>query len=180
MQITVNAPGARTIAEARPMILDGKRVYVTVGGGTASLFIGGRIVAEQASEDMTAKAAQDWAISYVEAQETELEAQYAEAVQSVQDAGALLLKQADKLEAKAQPGRYRHVGMRGKVTWLADTDPRHPLLAHRTLRQQALRLMAWSAKDEAGYARYVDNGLADTDGHFAPLSRDAWKGTLGA
>lgn len=199
MQITVNQPGARTIRDARPMIVDGQNVYVTVGAGTASLHIGGRIVAEQAADDMSTTAAQEWAVSYLADRDAAAaadwdavdvtaapaadvdEAKYADAVQSVRDAGALLDQHADKMRRNAKPGRYRHVSqMDGRVRFFNDTDPRHPINAWKTLKAQAARLMAWTAQDEAGYSRYVSDGLADTDGHFAPISRDAWKGTLGA
>ena len=69
MQITVNEPGARTINDSRPMKIDGQNVYVVVGGGTASLMVAGRIVAEQAATDMTCTAAQDWAVSYRDEQD---------------------------------------------------------------------------------------------------------------
>ena len=74
MQITVNEPGARTIRDARPMQVDGQNVYVVIGGGTASLMMGGRIVAEQAATDMTAKAAQDWAVQVRDEQAADLDA----------------------------------------------------------------------------------------------------------
>lgn len=70
MQITVNETGARTIREARPMQIDGQNVYVVVGGGTASLMVGGRIVAERAADRMSTTEAQGWAVEYRDEQAT--------------------------------------------------------------------------------------------------------------
>ncbi|QBZ73494.1 hypothetical protein SEA_MISCHIEF19_9 [Streptomyces phage Mischief19] len=79
MQITVNAPGAKTLADARPMMIDGQRVYVTVGAGEAALHIGGRIVATREADDMSTVAAQQWAVEYTEAANYWAEQQHAEA-----------------------------------------------------------------------------------------------------
>jgi hypothetical protein len=64
MQITVNETGARTLAEARPMRIDGQLVYVVVGETTASLMVAGRIVAETAATGMSIAEAQAWAAGY--------------------------------------------------------------------------------------------------------------------
>ena len=203
MQITVNAPGARTIRDARPMIVDGSRVYVTLDtDGTASLHIGGRIVATKQVASISTREAQDWAVEYQAAAndwaeqqaqaaqdhmvaaeaDADLDAKYADAVQSVRDAGALLVKQAEQLAQKglANPGRYRHVNYAGKVVWIPASNPRHPAKAAVTLMAQAERMKLWTAQDEAGYQRYVSDCLADTDGWYSPISRDAWNATLGA
>lgn len=78
MQITVNEPGARTIRDARPMQIDGQNVYVVLGGGTASLMVAGRIVAERAATDMSTTEAQDWAVSYRDEQAADLDAAWGE------------------------------------------------------------------------------------------------------
>jgi hypothetical protein len=78
MQITVNEPGARTIRDSRPMQVDGQNVYVVIGGGTASLMMGGRIVAEQAATEMTAKAAQDWAVKVRDERAADLDTAWGE------------------------------------------------------------------------------------------------------
>lgn len=65
MQITVNETGAKTLTDARPMMIDGKNVYVVVDMDTASLMVGGRVVAERAvGGHMTCAAAQRWAVEY--------------------------------------------------------------------------------------------------------------------
>ncbi|ALO79394.1 hypothetical protein [Streptomyces phage phiSAJS1] len=218
MQITVNQPGARTIRDSRPMIVECQRVYVTLDtDGTASLHIGGRIVATKQVASISTREAQDWAVEYLDAANdwaeqqaqaaqdhqaapvqtpdwdavaeavqdpelAELAAKYGDAVAQVREAGALLAQEADKLAAKgaANPGRYRYVNSMGKVVFFGPSDPRHPANAAPVLKRQAARLMEWQPEDEAGYTRYVSDGLADTDGYFAPISRDAWKATLGA
>lgn len=82
MQITVNEPGARTIRDSRPMQVDGQNVYVVIGGGTASLMMGGRIVAEQAATDMTAKAAQDWAVQVRDEQAADVDAAWGDWIEA--------------------------------------------------------------------------------------------------
>ena len=200
MQITVNAPGARTVADARPMIVDGQRVYVTLDtDGTASLMIGGRIVATKQVKSISTREAQDWAVEYLDAANDWAEqqaqaaqdhqaaadaddAKHADAVQQVRDAGALLAQQADQMDVKAaqNPGRYRYVNSMGKVVFFSPSDPRHPINAAKQLRRMAATLMTWTAQDEAAYGRYVDDGISATDGYYTPISRDAWKATLGA
>lgn len=78
MQITVNEPGARTIRDARPMQIDGQNVYVVIGGGTASLMVAGRIVAERAATEMSTTEAQDWAVSYRDEQAADLDTAWGE------------------------------------------------------------------------------------------------------
>lgn len=82
MQITVNETGARTLKDTRPMQIDGQNVYVTVGGGTASLFIGGRIVAERKADDMSTKAAQDWAVQVRDERVADLDAAWGEWIEA--------------------------------------------------------------------------------------------------
>lgn len=60
-------------------------------------------------------------------------------------------------------GRTRQI--RDRAAWFyAQFPPRLPV--------------ARTAALDAGYQRYISDGLADTDGHFAPLSFDHWARTL--
>lgn len=66
--ITINARGARTIADARPLTFEGTQVYITTDGDTAQLHLAGRIADERpATEINSTKDAQDWAYSVIEA-----------------------------------------------------------------------------------------------------------------
>lgn len=190
MQITVNETGARTLADARPMRINGSNVYVVVGAGTASLMVAGRIVDEKTlTRRMSATEAQAWAVSYREsitadeeavAEATDPEAVYAGAVETVRDAGALMDQQADKMAANVTDAPHRYRNSLGRMVKVDSSDPRHPLNASKTMKTRAAVMMAWTVTDEIGYTRYVSDGIGDTDGHFAPLDRDAWKVTLGA
>lgn len=186
MQITVNEPGARTIADSRPMLVEGQNVYVTVGAGTASLFIGGRIVATQDAETMSNRGAQDWAVAYL-AEAEAIDAQphttedysVEETARTVRLFADRLIGEADKLAAYGDAPHTIRNSWGRKVTFTAD-DPRHPSRAAAAYRKEAGVYASWTAADEFSFKRYVDNGMADTDGYFVPLSRSAWKLTLGA
>lgn len=201
MQITVNETGARTLADARPMKIDGQNVYVVVGGGTASLMVAGRIVAERAATDMSIIEAQAWAVEYrtamnesatvtVEdwdavtvadeaavAEATDPDAVYALAVSQVRAQADELLSKAEVAEAHGD-GVYKVRTSDGKVRRFPAHDPRHPMNAAKSYRADAEILAAWTAQDESGYGQYVSDGTGDTDGWYAPLDRAAWKATL--
>lgn len=186
MQITVNETGARTLADTRPMRIDGQPVYVQVGGGTASLIIGGRIAAERDASNMSTTEAQAWAVSYRDEfnatveEAVNTESVYAGAVAQIHAEAAETLAKADELAQHGQ-GIYRHrSALDGRMRSYNNSDPRHPARAAETLRRQAAVLAAWTATDEEGYSRYVSDGLADTDGYYAPVSRDNWKAFLSA
>lgn len=193
MQITVNEPGARTINDSRRMLVEGQPVYVTVGGGTASLIIGGRIVAEQDADTMSTTEAQGWAVRYLAAkieqdapvadeaavaEACDTEQVYAGAVASVRKQADELRQLADKLAAHGD-APYRARNANGRMRTFHSSDPRHPVHAAASHRRSADLLAAWTATDEQGYGRYVSDGLADTDGYFAPIDRAAWKATIG-
>lgn len=188
MQITVNENGARTLADARPMRIDGHNVYVIVGGGTASLMVGGRIVAERTAAEMSTTEAQAWAVDYrngLVADETAVEeacsteAVYAGAVEQVR-------AQAAELFAKAEAGEtfgdapYRYRNSMGRMVTFHNSDPRHPAQAAKSQRADAEILAAWTASDEQNYSRYVSCGIGATDGRYAPESRVQWKRFLAA
>lgn len=185
MQITVNETGARTIADSRPMRIDGQNVYVVVDGGTASLIVGGLIVATDDADDMTTTEAQTWAVNYrnefnatVE-EAVNTESVYAGAVAQIRDAGQQLLAEADKL-AQHGEGGYRRRNTTGRMVTLHNEDPRHPMRAAETLRKRAAVFLAWTATDEQGYGQYVSDGIGGTDGYYAPVARDSWKAFLSA
>lgn len=171
MQITVNEPGARTLNEARPMWIDGHNVYVTIGGGTVSLIIAGQTVARREADDISIAAAQAWAIEYRAARE--------DAARQVRESAASVLEEAVELEAHGTEP-YRHTLPNGRVVRFHSTDPRHPFQSAVTLRRRADVLAAWTVGDESSYLRYVSDGLGATDGHYAPLARDAWKSAMDA
>jgi hypothetical protein len=203
MQITVNEPGARTIRDSRPMQISGQNVYVVVGGGTASLMVAGRIVAERAADDMSTTAAQDWAVSYRDAmndwadeqtaafadeitqvadeaavaEAVNPDAVYAGAVEQVHGIAADLDRQADALEEHGWKPLWKR-NSRGRRISILSSDPRHPMNAAKSLRKEAARLADWTAADEQGYSRYVSDGIGDTDGWFSPLDRAAWAATF--
>lgn len=208
--ITINEPGARTLADARPMQIGGQNVYVVMDtDGTASLMVMGRIVATRQVQSISIAEAQAWAVEYRTAMDEQADAhwaeamdhmvadmaaewdsvdvtegapvdesKYAEAVAQVRAHGALKLAQAEEAAAWGD-APYKHRGTDGRVRTFTTSDPSHPARAAASYRRDAEILGAWTAKDEAAYSRYVSDGLADTDGWFAPLDRAAWKGTLG-
>ena len=188
--ITINARGARTLADARPLTYAGTGVYVTTDNGTAQLHLGGHIVAERPAAEVTCtRDAQDWAYDVIEAAEelivhtvadedavaeaTDVDAVYAGAAETVQASAQNLLDDAARLgEHGTAPYRFRNSN--GRWVTFTSNDPRHPAKAADTLRKQAAILAEWTARDEAGYRQYLSDGLADTDGHYAPLDRPAW------
>lgn len=193
--ITVYARGARKLVDARPLVYGGTHVHVTFSGETAQLHIGGRIVAERPATDVqSAWAAQDWAYEVIDtanelsapaAEETQAvpgvsvadynEAVHGPAAKQVRDEAAATLAEADRQDALAAK-------VAARPTLADEYNPHHP--KHKAARIQAwadhLRkdaeiLAAWTAGDEAGYQRYVSDGLADTDGYYAPEDRTMWK-----
>lgn len=188
MQITVNETGARTLADARPMQIDGQNVYVIVGGGTASLMVGGRIVAERTAAEMSTTEAQAWAVEYrngLVADETAVEeacnteAVYAGAVEQVRPQAAELLAKAEAAEAFGD-APYRCRNSLGRMVTFHNSDPRHPAQAAKIYRSDAEILAAWTDSDEQNYNRYFSDGIGDTDGYYLPESRAQWKRFLAA
>lgn len=176
-------PGALTLADTQPLYIDGERVSAVVGAdGRYTLFAGGQIISEGvlngtegqlmvffAAEALVAGLEVDEAAV---AEAVNPEAVYAAAAAEVRAHSAWLARQAD-LAAAEQPARVhgREMSM---------SDPRHPANRATSLRRDALRLTCWTVADEIGYREYVSEGIGDTDGHFAPLDRSAWKATLDA
>lgn len=189
MQITVNETGARTLADARPMRIDGQNVYVVVGGGTASLMIGGRIVAERKADDMNTTEAQAWAVEYRDggtvvdeaavAEATDPNAVYAAAVAAVRSGAADLITKAEASGAHGDGDYKFRSSLNGRWITFTSSDPRHPSHAAKGYREDAAILAAWTVTDEMGYSRYVDEGIGATDGHYTPMGRAAWKATVG-
>lgn len=193
IKLIVNEPGTTVLKDARPMRIGGQPVYVTIDNGVASLNIEGRAVAIREADDMTMTEAKNWAIQYrdamnetaaaIEADAREhmeetyrVESIHASAVQRIHEDGASLYLEADQMAADAPEGTHRYYSyVQDKVIKFKVSDPRHPARVAETLKRQAEILMAWTAEDESGYMRYITNGLADTDGHFVPMHRDAWK-----
>lgn len=179
--IRVNEPGARTLKDARPMLVNGQAVFVTVDAGTAQLHVGGVVVAEQAAESLTIREAQDMAVAYRESltapatTTTEVPATEAEAaaVQTIRAEGAAQAAAANATITTSTPYRFRN--SRGRMVTLMPSDPRHPSQAARQDRLDGEVLAAWTVRDERRYMQYVADGLGDTDGFYAPLDRAAWK-----
>ena len=171
MQITVNEPGARTINDARPMRIDGQPVYVVVDS-TASLFVGGRLVdVRRVSEVASTADAQAWAVEYRNSLNDTVYSGVA--VQMHAEADRLIVE-AEELEAQGTAD-IRRRNSRGRMTTITSDDPRHPVQAAAHLRRNAAVLAAWTAADEQGYNQYISDGLADTDGYYAPVDRVQWK-----
>lgn len=194
MMITLNAPDARTLADARQWFVDGKGVYVTVSGDVAELHLRGEIVATRPAAEITGTtAAQAWAVEYLDAETATMNAwaddqlaatiEHMDAVEAdapaaeIREQGAALLSEAAELEAQGTEAvrypRMRNGERRGWWTCEA-SDPRHPARRAAAVRRAGGVLAAWTAADEAAYRRYVGEGLSDTDGHFAPEDRAAW------
>lgn len=187
--ITINARGARTLADATQLFHAGTGVYVTFSDGNAQLHLGGHIVAERPSAEILGmKDAQDWAYEMIETAEAlVIEAvpgipvdEYATAVhgpaaQKIRSEAATTLAEADRQDELA-------VKMAVRPTLADEKNPRHP--KHKAAKIQAwadyLRvdaeiLAAWTALDEMNYKAYLDEGFSMTDGHFAPEARAQWK-----
>lgn len=96
-----------------------------------------------------------------------------DAVAAVRADGARRIAQADELTAQGDAPVQVVTSAGRKITRYA-SDPRHPFRAAETVRRAGERLAAWTQADEDGYNRYVSDGLADTDGYYAPLDRAAW------
>lgn len=186
-------PGARIIADSQPLYIDGERVSAVVDeDGGYTVFIGGEIAVggqlDGTEGDLMTFFAAEALVAGLEATEALVaglevdeaavaeavnpEAVYAAAAAEVRAHSAWLARQAD-LAAAEQPARVhgREMSM---------SDPRHPANRATSLRRDALRLTCWTVADEIGYREYVSEGIGDTDGHFAPLDRSAWKATLDA
>jgi hypothetical protein len=121
---------------------------------------------EQSDADLAA------VIEHVDAVET-----VSDAVAEIREQGAAMLIQADWLQAQGtEPVRFPRMidgEQRGFFTWRA-SDPRHPSRRYAAVRRNGERLAAWTQADEDAYGQYVSDGLADTDGWFAPMTREAW------
>jgi hypothetical protein len=188
--ITINTRGARTLADAQPLVYGGQPVYVAVEPTTAYLFLAGHVVAERPAAEITGtKDAQDWAYETIEAAEELVagqtpdedavaEAVYGGAVAEVHKMGHELIALADETAKLAGPGEvWKYRTTTGKVRRFHDGDPRHPQNAAKTYREQGEVLATWTAQDEMGYSDYVSQGLGDTDGYYGPVDRVAWKST---
>lgn len=179
--IRVNETGARTLTDARPMLIDGQAVFVTVDAGTAQLHVGGVVVAEQAAERLTTREAQAMAVEYREAlaapaapvAEAPATAAEVATVETIRTEGAAQVAVANATITTATPYRFRN--SRGRMVTLMPSDPRHPSQAARQIRLDGEALAAWTVRDERRYMQYVADGLADTDGHYVPMDRAAWK-----
>lgn len=177
MMITVTETGAKTLAEARPMQIDGQFVYVQVGDGTASLNVGGRIVAEKDADEMSCLEAQTWAAEYRTSMN---DGEIPLAVAAVRAQSEYLITKAEAAEAHGE-GDYKYRSeLSGRWVTFHNQDPRHPSRAAKSYRRDAQILAAWTVADESNYGQYVSQGIGDTDGHYAPLGRAAWKATIGA
>lgn len=176
-----NAKGARTLADVRPLMIDGERVSAVVDSdSTWTVFIGGTAVATgdlygtegNLNDYFAEQAAQAAADSKAATDDEPLSL----AVQQVRAKGNELAEFALNLSnSSAQPHRY--VSPNGKVSWIKVGDPRHPLRRAQAHTREALVLTNWTQVDEDGYLAYVSQGIGDTDGYFAPLDRFAWATT---
>ena len=119
--------------------------------------------------DREANAAAELAatIEHVDASEV------SEAVAQVRADGARQIAQAAELAAQGD-APVQIVTSRGRKITRYASDPRHPFRAAETIRRAGERLSRWTQADEDAYGRYVSDGLADTDGYYAPLDRAAW------
>lgn len=98
----------------------------------------------------------------------------------VHERGAALLQQAAEMEAEGAEPVLVPRSRNGQITgWreIGQDDPRHPAAAAAIVRRNGERLVRWNHQDESEYNRYVSDGQADTDGWFAPLTREAWAAT---
>ena len=195
--ITINTPGAKTLATATAWKIDGQGVYVLFSGETAELHIRGRKVADRpAAEIIGANDAQDWAVEYLAAEAEQAdeiaaefeaaitaeaapvaEGKYDLAVSQMQARGAEMIAEAVRLEAFGTGTHRRPRKVNGEQRgWVkvGVNDPSHPARKAETLRRDAALLATWTGEAEAAYSRYVDNGISGTDGWYAPLSREAW------
>lgn len=188
---TLNAPSnSNRLADARQWFIDGKGVYVTISAEVAELHIRGMIVAARpVAEINSATDAQDWAVEFLaaeaEAMNEDADRQLAatiehmdasevsEAVAQVRADGARRIAQAAELAAQGDAPVQIVTSQGRKITRYA-SDPRHPFRAAESARRAGERLSRWTQADEDAYGRYVSDGLADTDGYYAPLDRAAW------
>ena len=188
---TLNAPSnSNRLADARQWFIDGKDVYVTISAEVAELHIRGMIVAARpVAEINSATDAQDWAVEFLaaeaEAMNEDADRQLAatiehmdasevsEAVAQVRADGARRIAQAAELAAQGDAPVQIVTSQGRKITRYA-SDPRHPFRAAESARRAGERLSRWTQADEDAYGRYVSDGLADTDGYYAPLDRAAW------
>ncbi len=181
--IRINARVARTLTDAKPLVYGGQHVYVSFGEDAAYLHLGGSVVAERpVAEVASIITAQDWAYETIEAADTLVadmdavsDAVYCGTAHQVRTQGAEILAEADKKDAEAQQVASRPSKADPK-------NPRHPLnraarirYAADHLRKEAAVLASWTALDEMHYTDYVQKGLGDTNGPFAPEGRAAWK-----
>lgn len=171
--ITINARGARTLADTTPLRVDGQKVYVTFEDGTASLHMGGKIVDTRTVDAMSVTEAQDWAYEMIETLASE-DAPYELAAEDVRNLADTWDLQADSLDAKADAERSE---ARSKRAFARVARTRQHAMG---VRRDADLMRQWTAKDEHGYTDYLVRGLGDTDGYYAPMDRAAWKRTLGA
>lgn len=151
--LTINARGARTLTDAKPLMYDGQKVYVSLGETTASLHLAGRIVAERPVDEITSiMTAQDWAYETIEA----AEALVSEAApESEADIEALI---------DALGGTYTS---RDKVTQKKATFPATEVL-RRVREAKALGLNA-EVKDAAVAPRWyveINNGKGSAYGQY--------------
>lgn len=123
--------------------------------------------------DREANAAAELAatIEHVDANEV------SEAVAQVRADGAEKLAEAAEMEAQGTEPIVIAVRRNGEVRGhrkIGAWDPRHPARAAGSVRRAGERLSRWTQADEDAYGRYISDGLADTDGYYAPLDRAAW------
>lgn len=197
-----NAAGARTLADARPLYIGDHRVTAEVSEtGHYTVFIGCKIAAEGeltgsegelnsffrelalAASEETAEQVEvqtpstpvvAWSTT-VEADGEETDLYEANAADHRAAMTAQIQESIAVCEERLAKGDPRFKNNRR----ILPGDPRHPANALVSYREALKVAEGWTAQDEASYSRYVDNGISGTDGYYAPISRIAWKGTLG-
>lgn len=115
-------------------------------------------------------------LALFEAEVTAAPEVFTPAVELIRKSGRGKVEEADRMMVGLTDAPIkldRTEGRRGRRT-IGSNDPRHPMQAAMQHRREAEVLADWTNDIEARYGKYVADGLADTDGHFAPLGRAAW------
>lgn len=162
-----NFPGATTIREARALVINGQSVSAVVDtDGGYSVFVGAQVVA---TGELNGTEGHLMVFFAEAALAATTEAPVSNEVQAIRTNGAALRTQADAVDVTTP------VTKRGRV--IPTTFPTHPVQYAAGLRRDADILEAWTDADEKSYKQYISEGLGDTNGYYAPITRTAWKST---
>lgn len=170
-----NAPGARTIAEAVPLTIDGERVIaevrdgsVWVTHGTTVLYSGALPSEVNSFSDMHA-----WVCAMVEdAAEPEGD-EYRRFIAGVQDGEFIIAEQSP---TKAHPINWMGAEVTRENAWDAAQAQGCPVVFVDRSGNRMNLGDCWSrnAFEFAMYCGYVSYGRSMADGYYAPLSFENW------